>query len=175
MNRVLVIGGNGAGKSYFSMKLSEVTGIPVVHLDRLKWRENWQSAPREEFDGRLKEELEKPEWIIDGNFSRTLPLRLEYSDTVFYFDFSTVKCLFGVLGRVFRNHGKCRPDMGGGNVERLDFIFLRDVLRFRRINSKKTKALLASNDRISVSVFKSRKQAEKYIEKLIGELKGDST
>ena len=168
MKRILVIGGNGAGKSYFSKKLSEVTGIPVVHLDRVKWRENWQSVTREEFDSKLMAELERPEWIIDGNFSRTMPLRLEYADTVFYFDFSTVKCLFGVLGRVFRNYGKCRDDMGGGNVERLDFTFLRDVLRFRRVNSKRTKALLAANDCISLTVFKSRRQAEKYIEKLKG-------
>jgi adenylate kinase family enzyme len=166
MRRVLVIGGNGAGKSYFSIALSEKTGIPLVHLDRLKWREGWQSASREEFDTLLAAELEKPEWIIDGNFQRTMPWRLEYADTVFYFDFSTVKCVFGVLGRVRRNYGKSRPDMGGGNVEKLDFTFLKDVLRFRRRNSKRTKELLGGHPEIAVTVFRSRRQAERFLKEM---------
>ncbi|MBO4216742.1 MAG: topology modulation protein [Clostridia bacterium] len=166
MKRVLVIGGNGAGKSYFSVKLSEKTGLPLVHLDRLFWRENRQSVPREEFDRLLAEELAKDSWIIDGNFQRTLPVRLERADTVFLFDFSTVKCFFGVLGRVIRGHGKTRPDMGGGNKERLDFKFLGDVIGFRKRNRKKTSELLKSRPDVEVTVFRSRRQAEKYLDSL---------
>ena len=71
MKRVLVIGGNGSGKSTFSRKLGEKTGLPVVHLDKIFWRGNWEYISREEFDVLLKTELEKAEWIIDGNFERT--------------------------------------------------------------------------------------------------------
>ena len=163
----MVIGGNGAGKSYFTAKLSEKTGLPAVHLDRLFWRENWQNISRDEFDALLSAELEKERWIIDGNFQRTLPLRIERADTVFWFDFSTARCFFGVIGRVIRYHGKVRPDMGGNNKERFDPVFLfRDVLGFRRRNRKKTIALLKSRPDVSAVVFRTRRQADRYLETL---------
>ena len=166
MDRVLVIGGNGAGKSYFTAKLSEKTGLPAVHLDKLFWRENWQSVSREEFDALLVSELEKEKWIIDGNYQRTLPRRLDYADTVFRFDFSTVRCVFGVLGRVIRNYGKTRPDIGGGNRERIDLVFLKDVVSFRRRNKKKTDALLRDRPDVTVVTFRTRRQAERYLKTL---------
>lgn len=46
MKRVLVIGGNGSGKSTFSRKLGKKTGLPVVHLDKIFWRGNWEYIAR---------------------------------------------------------------------------------------------------------------------------------
>ncbi len=166
MERVLVIGGNGAGKSYFTVKLAEKTGLPAVHLDRLFWRENWQCVPKDEFDRLLKAELEKEKWIIDGTYQRTMPLRFEYVDTVFWFDFSTVKCFFGVIGRIMRNYGKPRPDLGGGNKERIDFKFLKDVIGYRKRNRKKILKLISEHPGVPVTVFRSRRQAEKYLKEL---------
>ena len=165
MKRVLVIGGNGSGKSTFSKKLGEKTGLPVVHLDKIWWRGNWEYISREEFDVLLDNELKKEEWIIDGNFERTLEERIKYCDTVFYFDFSTVKCLFGVTERVLKNYGKTRDDMGGNCPEKFDFEFYKAVLRFNRKNRPKTKALLEKYGP-NVVVFKSRKQADKYLNSL---------
>ena len=36
--RILVVGSGGAGKSTFARQLGELTGLPVVHLDRHFWR-----------------------------------------------------------------------------------------------------------------------------------------
>ena len=84
MERILIIGGNGSGKTTFARSLAEKTRLPLVHLDSLYWKENWESVGREVFDARLEVELNKPRWILDGNMNRTLPHRLEYCDTVFY-------------------------------------------------------------------------------------------
>ena len=78
MDRVLIVGGNGAGKSVFAKALAEKSGLPLVHLDALYWKEGWQPAAPEEFDKLLARELKKPRWILDGNIRRTLPLRLQY-------------------------------------------------------------------------------------------------
>ena len=165
MKRVLVIGGNGSGKSTFSKALSEKTELPLVHLDKIFWRGNWEYISREEFDALLDCELLKESWIIDGNYERTLEKRLQYCDTVFYFDFSTVQCLFGVTERVLKNYVKTREDMGGNCPEKFDFEFYKAILRFNRYNRPKTKALLEKY-KPKVIVFKNRKEAKKYLSSL---------
>lgn len=139
MKRVLVIGGNGSGKSTFSRKLGKKTGLPVVHLDKIFWRGNWEYIAREEFDLLLSAELNKEKWIIDGNFERTLEERIKFCDTVFYFDFSTAKCLFGVTERVLKNYGKTRPDMGGNCSENLTLNFIRRFYASTKRTDRKPK------------------------------------
>jgi len=41
MERVMIIGCAGAGKSTLARKLGAITGLPVIHLDREHWRPGW--------------------------------------------------------------------------------------------------------------------------------------
>lgn len=165
MQRILIIGNAGAGKSTFAKQLSQKLQLPLVHLDKLFWRGDWEHLTREEFDTLLQAELEKPQWIIDGNFNRTIPHRLQYCDTVFFFDLPTLTCLQGITGRVLSNYGKTREDMGGNCREYLDrqkISLYRHVLTFNRQHRKDYYALLAQSN-ANVIVFKSRRQAEDYL------------
>lgn len=165
MKRVLIIGGNGSGKSTFAKALAEKTALPCVHLDKILWCGNWEYLSNEEFDVLLEAELEKDCWIIDGNYERTLEKRLQYCDTVFYFDFPTVFCLFGVTQRIIKNYGRTREDMGGNCPEKFDFEFYKAVLRFNKRNRPKTKALLEKY-KPNVIIFKNRKEAKRYLSSL---------
>ena len=100
MKRILIIGNSGAGKTTLANSLAGILRLPLVHLDKLYWRDGWQHVSREEFDALLSVELQKESWILDGNFDRTLPLRLRYCDTVIYLDYSPVVCLCGAVKRV---------------------------------------------------------------------------
>ena len=169
MNRVLVIGGNGSGKTTFSRLLADKLDIPAVHLDKIFWYGTWQSRAKEEFDALLQKELEKENWIIDGNFTRTLPHRLSYCDTVFFFDLPRFVCLWGVTQRIFQNRGKTRKDMGGDCPERFDkqkWSLYRNILTFNRQHRKDYYRLLAGADHANVVVFRSRRQAEKFLKGL---------
>ena len=75
MKRVIVIGSPGAGKSTFSRKLKNRTGIPLYHLDNIWHLPDRTTISREAFDEKLSAILETDSWIIDGNYSRTLELR----------------------------------------------------------------------------------------------------
>ena len=165
MDRVVIIGGNGSGKSTFAKRLHTITGLPLVHLDRLLWYGEWQTRERAEFDALLDAELEKEAWIIDGNYNRTIPKRLSYCDTVFYFDFSTLRCLLGVTWRVLTNLGRVRDDMGGNCRERFDLSFYKAILRFNKTHRQRYHALLeeAVHSGKTVVIFHNRRQVNKYI------------
>jgi adenylate kinase family enzyme len=167
MKRILIIGCPGAGKTTFACRLAEKTGLPLTHLDRLFWQGEWETVSREEFDARLAAVLAEPVWILDGNYDRTLPLRLSYADTVFFFDLPTVSCLWGVTKRVLTNYGKCRPDMGGHCPERLDKHtreLYRHVLAFRRNHRAAYRRLLAEAEAKGKTVvtLRSRRAVDAY-------------
>ena len=166
MKKVIVIGGNGSGKSTMSCELSRLTGLPLTHLDKLYWRGNWEALSHEEFDALLIKELEKESWILDGTMRRTLPLRLEYCDTVIYLDFSGIRCFFGTLTRVIKNRGKVRADMGGECRERFDrrsWSFIFSTLSFNKKNRKYIYSHLAEHKNVNVVVLKNRRQIKKFL------------
>lgn len=162
MKRVLVIGCPGAGKTTFSWKLAAKTGLPIIHLDAIFWKENWTHITREEFDSKLDAVLEQESWIIDGNYSRTLPQRLCKCDCVIYLDYSRIVCLVGVLKRVLHYYGKSRPDMADNCPERLDIPFLKYVWSFSKEEKPKIEQSLNSAD-ILTFIFKNRKEAERFL------------
>ena len=166
MKRVIIIGGNGSGKTTFAYKLAEMTGFPLIHTDAIYWKNHWESVSREEFDEIMQEELKKEEWIVDGNNIRTIPQRLELCDTVFYFDFPSLICLWGVFSRCIKNYGKSRPDMGGYCPERIDFHFYKQVLSFNRRNRKKLYAMIKEAQDVKCIVFKNRRQVKRYLREL---------
>lgn len=164
--RILVIGGNGSGKTTFSIELAKKFNLPLLHLDKIGWRNTWEMTPREEFDRILFEELQKSEWIIDGNYNRTISKRLQYCNRVYYFDFSTLSCLLGVTSRIINNYGKSRDDMGGYCPDRFDWSFYRNILAFNKKNRKFIYDAIANYPNIEVVVFKNRKQVREYLEKI---------
>lgn len=124
MERVLVIGPCGAGKSTAANALGGKLGLPVVHLDQLYWRPGWQDPAPEEFAARLDAALHAPRWIIDGNYGGSMDLRMAHADTVIYLDFPIPLCLWRTFSRVWRYRGRTRPDMSSECPERFDLSFM---------------------------------------------------
>lgn len=164
MERVMIIGCGGAGKSTLARKLGEKTGLPVVHLDQIYWSPgNWQHLEKEEFDSLLLTELEKPCWILDGNFNRTMELRLAKCDTVIYLDFNRFTCIFGWLKRVITNWGTARPDMAPGCEEWFDPEFAKWLWNFNKQNRTRYLKLLAEQTDKKVHVFQNRRQVDRFL------------
>lgn len=83
MKRVIVIGCPGAGKSTFSRKLAAKTSLPLHYMDMIWHRPDKSNIGREALVIELNRIVDGEEWILDGNYLHTLPLRLEHCDTVF--------------------------------------------------------------------------------------------
>ena len=155
--RIMIVGCSGSGKSTLARKLAEATGLPLVHLDRLWWREGWQHISREEFDVLLRAEVEKNQWIIDGNFDRTIDIRLEKCDAVIFFDLPRMVCIMSVIKRVISSYGRTRPDMGSGCPERFDLSFLKWVWNFNRDKRGKCLSRIAASGKTLYHI-RSRKE-----------------
>lgn len=157
-HKAIVIGSPGAGKSTFSRKLRDMTGLPLYHLDMIWHRPNQTTVSKQEFDERLREILAKDCWIIDGNYSRTLELRLQYCDTVFLLDFPLETCLAGAESRI----GKAREDLPWLETE-FDPEFRQFILDFPKESLPRIYRLLEKYqmDKKTV-IFKSREELENY-------------
>lgn len=169
MERIIIIGGNGCGKTTFAKVLSDKLKLPLIHIDILYWRDNWQTASKDEFDELLLQEVIKPKWIIDGNNSRSIPIRLKYCDTVIYMDYSRISCIYGVIKRVIKNHGKSRPDMGGYCREKFDkkeFEFFKSVWNFNKNNRKSYYDMINNAEDIKIIILKNRKHMVKFLQRL---------
>ena len=159
--KILVIGSPGAGKSTFARKLREKTGLPLYYLDRLYHNPDRTTVSREVFDARLGEILEKPEWIIDGNYQRTLPLRFAACTDVFFFDLPSDVCLEGAASRV----GRTREDLPWVETE-FDPAFRQYILDFPRDQLPLIRALLDQwKDTHRITVFLSRQEADAWLER----------
>ena len=160
MKRIIVIGSPGAGKSTFARKLRDKTGLPLFYLDMLFHRPDRTTVTREEFDQKLKEILQTDNWIIDGNYQRTLPLRFEACTDVFLLDFPLGMCLEGAAARI----GTIRDDMPWVEQE-FDPEFRQYILDFPKDQLPRIYELVEKyRDSRRITIFHSREEMAEWLE-----------
>lgn len=157
MQKVIVIGCPGSGKTTFARKLHRKTGLPLYYLDAIWHKPDKTHVSREEYDARLGEILALDAWIIDGNYSRTLERRMAECDTVFLFDLPVEVCLAGVISRI----GKNREEMPWVETE-LDPEFEQQIRDFPSKELPTIYALIEKYSEKTVVVFKSREVADAF-------------
>ena len=85
-NKIMVVGACGAGKSRLSKRIALLTGYPVYHLDAEALQPGYAILPHNEFVARQNEIISGKQWIIEGNYKRTIELRYTVADLVIFLD-----------------------------------------------------------------------------------------
>lgn len=107
--RICLIGMSSTGKSTLAHRLGEKLNLPVVHLDQLHHLPdgNWVKRPREEFISLHDTAIQKQEWIMEGNYTQTMPQRFDRASTIIHLKMNRFMCLYRFIRRYFeRKRGK---------------------------------------------------------------------
>ena len=137
--------------------------MPLYYLDAIWHKPDRTHIPRDEFDARIREIFAEDEWIIDGNYSRTIEMRLKECDTVFLFDLPTEVCLQGANERL----SKGRYDMPWIDTE-LDPKLQKEIEAFAGEKLPIVYNFLEKHGQNrEIVVFKSREDADGYLDKML--------
>ena len=162
MNKVIVIGCPGGGKSTFARMLHEKTGLPLYYLDLMYWNADRTTVDRAVFHERLHATMEKESWIIDGNYASTMEMRLAACDTVFFLDYSLEVCLAGIDAR----RGKSRPDMPWVETE-VDEEFIAFIKNYSTDSRPQVMELLGRYSDKNIVIFKTRAEADAFLKTMV--------
>ena len=89
MKKIIIIGCPGSGKSTLARALHELTKIPLHYLDMMYWNYDRTIVDKPIFRERLADAMSGDSWIIDGNYSSTMEMRIAACDTVILLDYPT--------------------------------------------------------------------------------------
>lgn len=167
MKKVLIIGSPGAGKSTLSYRLRTILGIKSVHLDCYFWQPGWVKIPRDQLNEQIALLIKEDEWVMDGTYIDSLEMRLAAADTVIFLNYPLWLCLYGVFKRRITFAGKFREDMTSGCEEKIDWPFLKWVIKFPWTNRLEIIRILGEHkDKLDVHIFYTRKETENYLQAL---------
>jgi adenylate kinase family enzyme len=129
LRRINVIGTSGCGKSTFSQKLASILNVPYLEIDKIFWGPAWSEPSDEIFFKKLETELGRECWILDGNYTRTVPVKWKNVQTVIWLDYSFMRVMGRAIKRaLWRVVTGVEIWEGTGNRETLKMLFGRDSI-----------------------------------------------
>jgi adenylate kinase family enzyme len=163
MQRVLVVGTSGVGKTTLAMEMQRVTGLPVHHLDLLGWEAGWVRREAEEFAHDVDALMKGKRWVIEGNYIATLPSRVGRADTLVLIDLPLWLCLVRVFRRWWKDRNRVRHDLPKGCVEPLPWTFLTWVLTAPPRRQQVWVEVAAKNPNVRFIHLKSARQVDAFV------------
>ena len=164
MRRIVIIGPLAAGKSTLALKLGQLLGIPVHHLDWLYWGDTWTAKPPAEWQALVNRIVAADSWIIDGNFTSSLPQRLAAADTVIYLDARPLTSTIRAARRRLLHRWRRAPGVPGGDHPMFDAQIFRWIWTFPRASRP---ALLAQLGDPAIApkaiVLRSRRDVNRFL------------
>jgi len=173
--RFNVVGTSGSGKSTFSCQLADVLSLSYIEIDQLFWKPNWEHLNDEELFKTITKITHTDNWVLDGNYSRTMPLKWARVECVIWIDHPFITTVYRAVTRaIVRAALKKELWPGTGNREsfRRSFFSRESVLLWTlktyHQNRKKYAALMkdSSFEHIEFVRLQSQKEVDSFLDSL---------
>ena len=130
VNRVVVLGRGGAGKSMLAARLGALTGLPVIELDEHFWSRDLNPLPMEQWKALQRNLISAERWILDGDLGPydAPDVRLRAADTVVLLNFPLWRCTWRAARR-----------------SRENLVFWRWLVTYRRRSLPRVMAAIAAH------------------------------
>ena len=171
MEKIVVIGSSGAGKSTFARELGAIRDIEVVHLDRYFWQSGWTVYPRTERISIQQQLMQKKKrWIMEGSYIGSSDGRLDAADTIIFLDTPSLLCAWRVIKRHAAKHRQHeRPDLPEGCADRLSLTSLLKILFFPMCGKAQLRRKIGAREQRSarkICVLHSNSDVELFLREL---------
>jgi adenylate kinase family enzyme len=165
VDRIVILGCGGSGKTHLANQLATALDLPLTHLDAIYYDADWKPLAAEEFAVIQEELVVASRWLIEGNYASSLPIRLARADTVIFLDLPALTCLAGILQRRLRYRGGQRAQ--DGVYDRITWNFVRYIWRYRATMRPRVRALLDQyGGHATLITLTSRRQAARCLARL---------
>lgn len=84
--RISVVGPTGSGKTAIAIELATRSRLPCIHLDDLRYHDDWTPAPDQELREKVIDIVATDGWIIEGNYAAVRDLMWGSADLVVWLD-----------------------------------------------------------------------------------------
>ncbi len=111
MKFINIIGTTGSGKSTLAKQLSKQLNLVYIELDDLLWLDDWQESSNEALFLKLKIATENADtgWVLDGIYTRTIPMIMQQADMVIWLDYPFWVNLYRLTRRTLKGLVNQKP------------------------------------------------------------------
>ncbi|MBW9053538.1 AAA family ATPase [Rhizobium mesosinicum] len=168
VERIMVIGCSGGGKSTLAQKLASHFSLTYLSIDRdILWLPGWVERSKEEQRRRIVERIAGERWIMDGTNPSTFDIRLPRTEIVIWVRMPRLLCVWGVMTRWLKHIGRTRPEMAPGCNDKVDWQFLKFIWTFEeKFSPRVTAGIAAHGPHVPVLQVKSRRQMRALLDLL---------
>jgi adenylate kinase family enzyme len=159
--RWLILGSGGAGKSTFARRLGQLLGLPVIHLDLHYWNPGWVETEKAAWAEKVTKLASQDAWVMDGNYSGTLDIRLPRAETVILLDPPPWRCVWRIYKR--RYFSNDRPDIPKDCPDRIDLLFLWWVASYRWRSRPRVTSRMAARPDLPFRILRSDREVERFL------------
>ena len=168
--RINVVGTSGSGKSTFSKRIAQKLNVPYVQLDELHWKPDWQESTDEELFSKLKNAISSDRWVVDGGYTRTIPIKWRRVQMVVFLDLPFHIVLYRIIKRSLLR-GIKKEELWHGNKETVwKHLFTREsmilwTIRTFHKNRKKYAELFEREEYSHIKFVRlcTRKEVESFV------------
>lgn len=103
LERVVVVGTSGCGKTTFARHLAEALNLPCLEVDTLFWLPGWRPRDRTEFRELAGKFVQRETWVIDGNYGALRDIIWPRATHIIWLNYRFSRALWQVTRRTLSN------------------------------------------------------------------------